>query len=107
MASSAWLSPEALAQWHTAVEYQFYHGLGMLLVAALAERLVRWRHALRMPALFLLGVLLFSGSLYLLSTRELTGLGGQLPSYRSDHPIGRPCSSCWLGYTVDNRIARN
>ena len=69
------LAPEALAQWHTAVEYQFYHGLGILLVAALSERLgqgsVRW--ACR---LFLGGTLLFSGSIYLLSTRELTGLHG-------------------------------
>jgi uncharacterized membrane protein YgdD (TMEM256/DUF423 family) len=66
------LSPEALSQWHTAVEYQFYHGLGILLVAALSERLgqgsMRW--ACR---LFLGGTLLFSGSIYLLSTRELTG----------------------------------
>jgi uncharacterized membrane protein YgdD (TMEM256/DUF423 family) len=69
------LSPQALAQWHTAVEYQFYHGLGILLVAALSERLgtssVRW--ACR---LFLGGTLLFSGSIYLLSTRELTGFHG-------------------------------
>lgn len=67
------VTPEALAQWHTAVEYQFYHGLGILLVVALSERLgqgtVRW--ACR---LFVVGTLLFSGSIYLLSTRELTGL---------------------------------
>ena len=69
------LSPEALDQWHTAVEYQFYHGLGILLVAALSERLgpgsVRWA-----SLLFLSGTLLFSGSIYLLSTRELTGFHG-------------------------------
>ncbi len=67
------LSPQALAQWHTAVEYQFYHGLGLLLVAALGAYLPdvrsRWVHRL-----FTIGVLLFSGSVYLLSTRELTGL---------------------------------
>lgn len=69
------LAPEALAQWHTAVEYQFYHGLGILLVAALSERLgpgsVRWA-----SRLFLSGTLLFSGSIYLLSTSELTGFHG-------------------------------
>ena len=67
------LTPEALDQWRTAVEYQFYHGLGLLLVAALAVRLqdgpVRWIHRL-----FTFGVLLFSGSIYVLSTRDLTGL---------------------------------
>lgn len=67
------LSPQALDQWRTAVEYQFYHGLGLLLVATLGAYLpdlrARWVHRL-----FTMGVLLFSGSIYLLSTRELTGL---------------------------------
>ncbi len=62
----------ALDQWRTAVEYQFYHGLGLLLVAALAGHLeparARW-----ILYLFLGGVLLFSGSIFVLSTRELTG----------------------------------
>ena len=66
------LTPEALAQWHTAVEYQFYHGLGILLLAALSDRLgkgaVRWS-----CRLFLVGIVLFSGSIFLLSTRDLTG----------------------------------
>ena len=66
------LTPEALAQWHTAVEYQFYHGLGILLLAALSDRLgkgaVRWS-----CRLFLVGIVLFSGSILLLSTRDLTG----------------------------------
>ncbi|MCU0319503.1 MAG: DUF423 domain-containing protein [Flavobacteriales bacterium] len=67
------LTPEALDQWRTAVEYQFYHGLGLLLVAALSSYLPleRARWVLR---LFSVGVVLFSGSIYLLSTRDLTGL---------------------------------
>jgi uncharacterized membrane protein YgdD (TMEM256/DUF423 family) len=66
------LSPEALAQWRTGVEYQFIHALGILLLSTLTGRFdpsaMRW--ACRA---FLGGVVLFSGSLYLLSTRELIG----------------------------------
>jgi uncharacterized membrane protein YgdD (TMEM256/DUF423 family) len=64
------LTPEALSQWRTGVEYQFIHALGILMLAALADRLkpaaVRWA-----SRAFVGGTLLFSGSLYLLSTREL------------------------------------
>jgi len=66
------LGPEALGQWQTGVDYQFYHALGLLLVGVLGSvipaprgRVVAW--------LFAGGVALFSGSLYLLSTRGLTG----------------------------------
>ncbi|HRH37254.1 MAG TPA: DUF423 domain-containing protein [Flavobacteriales bacterium] len=69
------VSTEALAQWHTGVEYQFYHGLGLLLLAALVERIPD-KVAMRIAVCFILGVVLFSGSLYLLSTRELNGMPG-------------------------------
>ncbi|MCB9169191.1 MAG: DUF423 domain-containing protein [Flavobacteriales bacterium] len=62
----------ALTTWHTGVTYQFYHGLGLLLLAALSDRLhprtVRW-----VRVLFLLGILCFSGSIYLLCTRDWFG----------------------------------
>ncbi|MEZ4755821.1 MAG: DUF423 domain-containing protein [Flavobacteriales bacterium] len=81
------LTPEALDQWRTAVEYQFYHGLGLLLVAALSAYLPahrsRWVHVL-----FTLGVLIFSGSIYLLSTRDLTGLHGAGQVLGPITPIG-------------------
>ena len=69
------LTPEALAQWKTAVEYQFYHGLGLVFLAALSQHLPAKRvRAVR--SLFLVGILLFCGSIYLLSTRELFHLQG-------------------------------
>ncbi len=67
------LSPGALGQWRTGVEYQFYHGLGLLLVALMNDQLPK-RTVGRIAFFFALGILLFSGSLYLLSTRELSGL---------------------------------
>jgi uncharacterized membrane protein YgdD (TMEM256/DUF423 family) len=51
----------SLQTWHTAVEYQFWHALALLVVATQARalpfaRLASW--------LFAAGILLFSGSLY-------------------------------------------
>ena len=63
----------AYQNWTTAAQYQFYHGLALLGLAALEGRLpVRVVSFVRI--LFLLGILCFSGSLYLLATRDLLGL---------------------------------
>jgi len=71
-ALKARLTLEALAQWKTAVEYQFYHGLGLVLLSTLANHLPT--SAVRVARrLFIGGVALFCGSIYLLSTRELLG----------------------------------
>ena len=81
------LSPEHLGQWRTGVEYQFYHGLGLLFLAALGERIPAT--ALKRISWFLiLGVFLFCGSLYLLSTRELSGLGGATAIIGPITPLG-------------------
>ncbi|MGE7959686.1 DUF423 domain-containing protein [Pseudomonas sp. NPDC089530] len=65
------LSAEYLAIFQTGVTYQLVHTLALLGVALLATqipgRLVSWA-----GASFALGILLFSGSLYLLT---LTGIG--------------------------------
>ena len=57
------VEPDLLAVWKTGVEYQLYHALalGILSVVALPERITR-----AVGALFLAGVVLFSGSLYVL-----------------------------------------
>ncbi|MBV6405207.1 MAG: DUF423 domain-containing protein [Flavobacteriales bacterium] len=84
------LAPEALAQWRTGVEYQFYHGLGMLLLAALHQRLPE--RPLRLAlALLLAGVLAFCGSLYLLATRDILGTQGLTPVLGPLTPLGGLC----------------
>ena len=66
-ALKAQLSATALENWKTAVNYQFVHALALLLLATLPiNRLIRlsaW--------FFALGIVCFSGSLYLLSIREI------------------------------------
>ncbi len=86
----AHVSPEALSQWRTAVEYQFYHGLGLLLLAGMANRLSAL--AVRVMRLsFSLGILLFSGSIYLLATRDVSGLQGLASVLGPITPLGGLC----------------
>ena len=66
------LTPEALNSFETGVRYQMYHALLMLLAAAsfsLPEKALK-----ALFYLLLSGILLFSGSIYLLTTRPLTGI---------------------------------
>lgn len=67
------VGPEALGQWRTAVEYQFYHGLALLLLSLLKDRLAPAR-ARAIRTMFVSGIFLFSGSIYLLATRDLLGI---------------------------------
>lgn len=55
----------------TAVRFQMYHALALLAIGVLADRWKSWLFSLG-GALFTAGVLLFSGSLYILA---LTGIG--------------------------------
>ncbi|MEM1214462.1 MAG: DUF423 domain-containing protein [Bacteroidota bacterium] len=68
-ALKAMVDPAKVAIFETGVRYQFYHALGVLVCGLVAERAnpTRLRWAVR---LFLVGILLFSGSLYLLTFTE-------------------------------------
>jgi len=68
------LSPDRLATFETGVRYQMYHALALLLVAILAAFLKEQRFIRIAGWLFVIGILLFSGSIYLLACRELIGL---------------------------------
>jgi uncharacterized membrane protein YgdD (TMEM256/DUF423 family) len=72
------LEPSQLAVYETAVRYHFYHALGLLGIG-LASRQLNSR-ALRISAtLILLGIVLFSGSLYGLSFGAPRWLGVVTP----------------------------
>jgi uncharacterized membrane protein YgdD (TMEM256/DUF423 family) len=60
------LSEEQLRVFHTAVEYQFYHSLALIAVGVVYEKFQnRWiRYS---GYAFFIGIILFSGSLYLLT----------------------------------------
>ncbi len=60
------VSPEAVGIFETGVRYQFYHTFGLLLIAVLYEKFSnKW--LVWAGNSFLAGILLFSGSLYMLA----------------------------------------
>lgn len=78
-ALKARISPEMLNVYHTGAQYHFYHALGMLLVGVLATQLQN-QAVLRLSGfLMLAGIVLFSGSLYLLAITGVTWLGAVTP----------------------------
>lgn len=68
------LPPEWLTIFETGVRYQMYHALGLMAAALVSSR---WSSKCNHIAawLFLMGILLFSGSLYALSLTAVRGLG--------------------------------
>lgn len=72
------LDAEMLAVFETGARYQMYHGLALLAVAWAAQR---WPdgHAAAAGWLFVAGIALFSGSLYVLSISGVRSLGAITP----------------------------
>lgn len=78
-ALKARLAPDLLAVYRTAVEYHFYHALGLVLVGCVATRLADATLAAASGWLMLAGIVLFSGSLYLLAVTGTRWLGAVTP----------------------------
>lgn len=72
------LSVEMLAIWQTGVTYQIAHALGMLAIAALTQRL-QPRLAAWAGTAMLVGIVIFSGSLYALALSGVRVLGAITP----------------------------
>ena len=72
------LTPEMLAVFETGVRYHLVHGLAVMAVALAAAR---WPSALITSAgwLFVAGIVIFSGSLYVLSITGIRWLGAITP----------------------------
>ncbi len=72
------LSPDMLAVFETGVRYHMYHALALLLTAALVPRLPG-KAVVAAGWLFVSGIVLFSGSLYLLAVTGVRVLGAITP----------------------------
>ncbi len=72
------LTPDLLDVFETAARYQMYHALALLAVAWVGDR---WPGAASQAAgwLFVAGIVLFCGSLYLLSLTGVRWLGAVTP----------------------------
>lgn len=87
--------PETIATFETGVRYQFYHVFGLLAIGILYEKWpvsqLKWA-----GNLFLAGILLFSGSLYLLTALKATDVVG-LSGIGIITPLGGLCFiAAWL-----------
>ena len=72
------LSPEMMDIYKTGVEYHFYHALGLLLVGILSVQMPS--SIMNLSALFLfLGIVIFSGSLYVLAMSGIKWIGAITP----------------------------
>lgn len=77
----------AYHNWTTAAQYQFYHGLALLGLAALEGRLAS-RLVSFVRIIFLVGILCFCGSLYLLAARDILGIQGLVKVLGPITPLG-------------------
>ncbi|MCF6202425.1 MAG: DUF423 domain-containing protein [Methylococcaceae bacterium] len=69
------ISPEMLAVYKTGVDYQMWHALGLGLLATFHQQAPDSAHLKWAGRLMLIGIFLFSGSLYLLAILNIKWLG--------------------------------
>ena len=88
------ISPERLLTFETGIRYQFYHAFALIIVGIVYKeysgKLLKWS-----GILFLVGIFLFSGSLYLLSTLPQMKWAGPVT------PLGGVCFiSGWILFAM-------
>jgi uncharacterized membrane protein YgdD (TMEM256/DUF423 family) len=67
------LSPEQMDIWHTAVQYHFYHTFALLFLSTFARFKNKIIHF--SAYCFSIGIILFSGSLYLMALKNILIIG--------------------------------
>ena len=84
------LSPDMLQIFEVAARYQMYHALGLIAVAWAASQ---WSSQLITASgwLFVAGIVIFSGSLYILSLTDIRWLGAITPIGGGAFIIGWAC----------------
>jgi uncharacterized membrane protein YgdD (TMEM256/DUF423 family) len=78
-ALKARLAPDAFAVYQTAVQYHFWHALGLLAIGILLRQQPGSRTLALAGWLLVAGIVLFSGSLYALALTGVRGLGAITP----------------------------
>ena len=84
------VSPEMLAVFETGVRYQMYHALALVVLGTLPSTM-HGRLATTAGWAFTAGILLFSGSLYVLALSEIRVLGAITPLGGVAFLIGWAC----------------
>ncbi|CAM3547223.1 DUF423 domain-containing protein [Paenibacillus lupini] len=73
------LSEDMLEVYETGVRYHMYHALALMLVALLADRIGDTKLVKVGARLLIVGIVLFSGSLYALALSDISVLGAITP----------------------------
>jgi uncharacterized membrane protein YgdD (TMEM256/DUF423 family) len=97
------LEPPQLASFETAVRYQAWHALATILVQAIPEHWLNARRSKAISLLFVIGMVLFSWSIFLLSTRGLYSWGTHLSWLGPITPTGGLCliaAWIWLAFSL-------
>ena len=69
------LDARALAWVDTGAQYQMYHALVILILGFALKHWPEWRQLMWAASSFAVGILLFSGSLYVMAATQITALG--------------------------------
>jgi len=73
------LSPDRFEVYKTAVDYHFYHALGLLLIGAASYHLIDSTWLKWSSRMIIAGIIIFSGSLYILTLTDTGWLGAVTP----------------------------
>ncbi|MFO7800354.1 DUF423 domain-containing protein [Rhodohalobacter sp.] len=73
------LTPERFEVYKTGVEYHFYHAIGLLLIGVASFHLEKSAWLIWSSRLIIIGILIFSGSLYILTLTNTGWLGAITP----------------------------
>ncbi|TAH40645.1 MAG: DUF423 domain-containing protein [Bacteroidetes bacterium] len=99
-ALKAKISAEHLQIFETGVRYQFYHALALILLALAFDK-ISVAPAQIAGYSFIIGIMLFSGSIYLLATRELLGIDSWKSILGPLTPLGGLCLfSGWVFFLI-------
>ncbi len=82
------LSDSQLNTYNTASKYHFYHTLAILAVILLQKNSTTNQHLIKAGYAFFIGIILFSGSLYLLACKDMLTLGSWSKIIGPVTPIG-------------------
>ncbi|MDR4890294.1 DUF423 domain-containing protein [Fredinandcohnia sp. QZ13] len=73
------ITEKYLKTWNTAVQYQMFHAIGLFIVAFLADKFSQVNLITTAGWSIFVGIILFSGSLYVLSVSGIKILGAITP----------------------------
>ncbi|MDL1866303.1 DUF423 domain-containing protein [Betaproteobacteria bacterium PRO4] len=82
------LTANMLANFQIGVQYHFYHAIGLMLVGLTMERLPQVRALKFSGMLMMAGIVLFSGTLYIVSLTGWRGMGIVAPLGGSSFMVG-------------------